>query len=555
MSASQDKKRRQAERADGVDKRSLAEREAARKAKKERTRWGIVGAIIVVFAVVVILLNTNLFYSGTTALTINGYEYTNADFQYYYLSAYSNFVSNNQNYISMFFDTSEDLDKQAFDPALLGVTGEGLPENPTWKDYFKSVAIDNMVEITALYDSAVKSGYTLSEEEQAEIDEIMASFETAATANGLRDAGAFVSFYYGKGNTLDSVRELITRGYIASGYAQRQFDSYSYTTEELDAYYDEHKDELDAFSFNYYLVAAEQVEVTETVTDEETGEETEQTAERATEETMAEAKETAERLYDVIESGRAEQAMSFSEAVGEVMGEEAVENVIDYKNALGVNCLTFMPDSVSDWLTDASRTEGDMALLEVEDSGWCVLLFNGRSDNSDYNAVNFRHILVKAVDSDGDGEFSAEELTVAEDKINELYDEWKNGEATEDSFASLASANSEDSGSKDNGGLYEHVGVDTMVEGVNDYIFDPARQPGDTSVIFNQNSSYTGYHLVYFVGTDEMSYHDCLADYGYSSMYSSVEGLRQPDYTAWHDELVAGYSADVNSFINWFAKV
>ena len=43
--------------------------EAARKAKKERTRWGIVGAIIVVFAVVVILLNTNLFYSGTTALT------------------------------------------------------------------------------------------------------------------------------------------------------------------------------------------------------------------------------------------------------------------------------------------------------------------------------------------------------------------------------------------------------------------------------------------------------------------------------------------------------
>ena len=247
--------------------------------------------------------------------------------------------------------------------------------------------------------------------------------------------------------------------------------------------------------------------------------------------------------------------MSFSEAVGEVMGEEAVENVIDYKNALGVNCLTFMPDSVSDWLTDASRTEGDMALLEVEDSGWCVLLFNGRNDNSDYNAVNFRHILVKAVDSDGDGEFSAEELTVAEDKINELYDEWKNGEATEDSFASLASANSEDSGSKDNGGLYEHVGVDTMVEGVNDYIFDPARQPGDTAVIFNESASYTGYHLVYFVGTDEMSYHDCLADYGYSSMYSSVEGLRQPDYTAWHDELVAGYSADVNSFINWFAKV
>lgn len=555
MSASQDKKKRQAERADGVDKRSLAEREAARKAKKERTRWGIVAAIIVVFAAVIILLNTNLFYSGTTALTINGYEYTNADFQYYYLSAYSNFVSNNQSYISMFFDTSEDLDKQSFDPSILGVTGEGLPENPTWKDYFESVAIENMVEITALYDSAMKDGYTLSDEENAEIDEIMASFETAAASNGLRDGDAFVAFYYGKGNTLESVRELITRGYIASGYAQQKFDSFEYTQEELDAYYDEHKDELDAYSFNYYLVAAEEVEVTETVTDEETGEETEQTEERVTEETMAEAEETAQRLYTAVATGFDEQTMSFSEAVGEVMGEDAVANVIDYKNALGASCLTFMPDDVAEWLSDASRTEGDMALLEVEDSGWCVLLFNGRNDNSGYNAVNFRHILVKAVDSDEDGEFSAEEITVAEDKINEIYEDWKNGDATEDSFAALVSANTDDTSSADNGGLYEHVGVDSMVESVNDFIYDPARQPGDTAVVFNENSSYTGYHLVYFVGTDEMSYHNCLADYGYSTIYSSVEGLRQPDYTAWHDELIAGYSASVNSFINWFAKV
>lgn len=289
------------------------------------------------------------------------------------------------------------------------------------------------------------------------------------------------------------------------------------------------------------------------MTDEETGEETEQTSEKVTDATMAAAKENADKLLTAAQSGADEAALSFSEAVTEVFGADA--SATEYTNTLGVNCLTYLPDAVSNWLTDASRSAGDMAVLEVEDSGYYVVCFNGRSDNTDYNAVNFRHILINATDENEDGEFSAEELTVAEDKINELYDEWKNGEATEDSFASLASANSEDSGSKDNGGLYEHVGVDSMVEGINDYIFDPARQPGDTAVIFNQNSSYTGYHLVYFVGTDEMSYHDCLADYGYSSMYSSVEGLRQPDYTAWHDELVGSYSASVNSFINWFAKV
>lgn len=552
MSASQDKKRRQTERMEGTDKRTLAEREAAQKAKKERTRWGIVGAIIVVFAVVIILLNTNLFYSGTTAITIGDYKYTNADFQYYYSNAYASFMNSYGGYFSM-FDTTQDLDDQAFDPTYItmfgGTVPESLGEDASWKDYFEAVAIENMVEITALYDNAVKEGYTLSEEDAASVDEAIASFDAAAASYGLRNGEAFVSFYYGKGNTVESVRSLMERGYIASAYAQDKFDSFEYSSDELAAYYDEHKDELDAFSFEYYLVSAEKVEVTETVTDEETGEETEQTSEKVTDETMAAAKETANRLLTAAENGRDEGAMNFSEAVTEVAGAEA--EATEFVNTLGVNSLSYMPDPVSEWITDASREEGDMAVLEVEDSGYYVVCFNGRSDNTDYNAVNFRHILIKAADENEDGEYSDEELTVAEDKINEIYDEWVNGDATEDSFAELANANSEDSGSNTNGGLYEHVGKNSMVDVVNDFIFNPDTKPGDTTIVLNESSNYTGYHLIYFVGADEMSYHDCLADYG----TSTVEGLRQPDYNTWHDELVATYSASVNSFINWFAKV
>ena len=255
-----------------------------------------------------------------------------------------------------------------------------------------------------------------------------------------------------------------------------------------------------------------------------------------------------DKLLTAAQSGADEAALSFSEAVTEVFGADA--SATEYTNTLGVNCLTYLPDAVSNWLTDASRSAGDMAVLEVEDSGYYVVCFNGRSDNTDYNAVNFRHILINATDENEDGEFSAEELTVAEDKINEIYDEWVNGDATEESFAELANANSEDSGSNTNGGLYEHVGKNSMVDVVNDFIFDPNTQPGDTTIVLNEGS-YTGYHLIYFVGPDEMSYHDCLADYG----TGSVEGLRQPDYNAWHDELVGSYSASVNSFINWFAKV
>ena len=75
MSASQDKKRRQAEREAGTSPKTLAEREAEKKAKKERRTWTIVGVIIAVFVVLIVLLNTNLLYTGTTAMTIGDYKF------------------------------------------------------------------------------------------------------------------------------------------------------------------------------------------------------------------------------------------------------------------------------------------------------------------------------------------------------------------------------------------------------------------------------------------------------------------------------------------------
>ena len=42
-------------------------------------------------------------------------------------------------------------------------------------------------------------------------------------------------------------------------------------------------------------------------------------------------------------------------------------------------------------------------------------------------------------------------------KAEQILDDWKNGDATEDSFAELAKTYSDDTGSNTNGGLYEAV--------------------------------------------------------------------------------------------------
>lgn len=560
MSASQDKKKRQSERAEGVDKRSLAEREAAQKAKKERRTWTIVGSIIAVLAIIIILLNTNLLYTATTAVTIGDDEYTNAEYQYYYYSALNNFEMNYYSYLSLFFDTSKPLDEQEFTGASMGLSVpeslEGV-EGATWQDYFSAQALESMREMTALYNAAVAEGYTLSEEDAANIEETIASFETTAETNGWRDGDAYASVVYGKGVDLDTVREQMERASIAGDYSQDIFDSFEYTPEELSAYYDEHRDVFDTLDFEYYLVAAERVETTETVTDEETGEETEETSEAVTDETMAEAKESAEQILQAYESGAEQNALNFAEAISEVLGDEAGEPYT-YEAAQAYSTSMYLSDALADWILDESRQPEDTAVIESTDSGYYVVVFHNRSDN-DVETVSFRHILIKAEDTDEDGEYSDEELQAALTEIEAVYEEWLDGENTAERFYELQQEYSEDVNTStgvlygDEDGVYTHIIEGAMVEGVDEFIFDPARQPGDTAIVHGVSSSYNGYHIVYFVGVDEEPYCDYLAEVGVSG--SGVDGLRNDDYSAWHDELLAGYTVNVNGFINWFAKV
>ena len=565
MSASQDKKRRQAERESGSSPKTLAEREAAVKARKERRTWTIVGVLVALFVVVIVLLNTNLLYTGTTSVTVGDYKFTNAEYQYYYTTAYNNFTYQYGSYASLLgLDTSADLDEQTVQSSLLTTLGLEIPESLqpadeeetaefTWDDYFRETALQNMAQVTAIWDAAVKAGYTLSEEAAEEIDSTIASFETMATANNLRGADGYAAVIYGKGVTASLVRELLERAYIAEEYSADIYESFEYSADEINAYYDENADAFDAISFDYYLVEAEKVEVTETVTDEETGEETEETNEEVTDETMAEAKEEADSLLEAAQSG----ALSFAEAVAETMGEEA--EATEIKSLFGYS-VTSGYGVMAEWLLDSAREPGDMAVLENEGVGYYVVCFNSRSDNSDYNGVAFRHILVNVEDEDEDGEFSEEEIEAAEQKIQEIRDEWISDGETEDAFAALANANSDDTGSNGSslysteGGLYEHVAKDQMVEPINDWIFDDARQSGDSEIIYVESSNYTGYHLVYFVGEDGYSYHDCLALYGLGYT-NAPQGLRQPDYEAWQSELIAQFPVSVNGFVNWFAKV
>lgn len=115
-----------------------------------------------------------------------------------------------------------------------------------------------------------------------------------------------------------------------------------------------------------------------------------------------------------------------------------------------------------------------------------------------------RHILVMPTGGtkSEDGKttvYSDAEWEACRVKAQALLDEWLKGDATEESFATMATLKSEDPGSKSQGGLYEMVPKGQMVEPFESWCLEEGRQKGDYGLV---KTSY-GYHIMYFVESDE----------------------------------------------------
>ncbi|MEG1790329.1 MAG: peptidylprolyl isomerase [Oscillospiraceae bacterium] len=539
MSASQDKRKRQEERETGIDRRSLAEKKEAEERRKSKIKWTFVSVLVAILVAFVLIVNSGLFYSVLPSVTIGDTGYTNGQYQYYYYNSYYTFCKNYESVLSLFFDTQKPLNTQTFDPTYLAMIGEPIPESianlkegetATWADYFRETALRGMVSTTALYEKAVAEGYVLSDEDKAAIDKEISAMPEYAKSYNYNSVKKYISAIYGRGCNEKAIRRAMEMQYIAADYSGDNFDSYTYTPEELAAWYTENKDTYDTFEYLTYFVAADTVEVTEDVTDSATGETTQETKEKTTPETMAAAKTAAEAL-----AAAATDADSFKAAVAELETDATVsENLRTMGGSL--------PETYSKWMLDAARASGDVTVTESTDTGYTVVMFIGRGVN-DYQTAAFRHVLIRATDSDEDGEISDKEIDAAKKTAEELYSQWKSGDTTEDSFAALAKENSTDGGSKENGGLYENVAMGQMVGSVNDFIYADGRMPGDSAVVFNKDSNYTGYHIMYFVGYGDR-YCDYLAD----------SNLRNTAATEWMKTQLEGYASDTNLVFKFAAK-
>ena len=125
-----------------------------------------------------------------------------------------------------------------------------------------------------------------------------------------------------------------------------------------------------------------------------------------------------------------------------------------------------------------------------------------RVEKIDKPMVSIRHILIQPEgEQDENGDYSDEAWAAAEQKANEILQEWEAGEQTEARFGELAQQYSAD-GSASSGGLYENVYPGQMVTEFNDWCFDDGRGVGDYGLV----KTVYGYHIIYFCAASEQVY-------------------------------------------------
>lgn len=530
MSASDKKKlRKEQESAKLTEKQISAEKES----KKIRLYTIAFVAVMAVVLVVAICFGINQAISNsgvrekkTVAYTVGSHELSSVEMNYFYMEAVNNFYSQYSNYASLLgLDASTALDQQIYNPET----------NETWADYFLSAAKENAKAAYALADAAGEAGHTLSEEETAGIDSSVSNLALYATMYGYSDTDSYLRAMYGSGSTQESFRAYMELNTLAQSYYASHADSLTYTDADLRAQEAENYSAYSSYSFNTYYLAASRFR--EGGTTDEDGNTTYSEEEIAA--SVAAAEEAAKSLIG-------EEITSVAQLDAAIAALSVNADTTASSTAYTDTLYSTVSSTYADWVTDSSRKAGDKTYIAstststdeegnevTTTNGYFVLYFAGSNDNT-FPLANVRHILAafEGGTSDGNGNttYSDEEKAAAKSEAEDLLAQWKAGDATEDSFAELANANSDD-GDGTTGGLYENVYPGQMVTSFNDWCFDDSRAAGDTGIV---ESEY-GYHVMYYVGDSRTTYRD----------YQIENELRSADLQSWYTSLVeAATTAD-----------
>lgn len=435
------------------------EKEKEKKEERISTAVGIVFLVALVCLVASFPIRTYLA-THETYVVINGEKVNKVEFDYVYNTSKNNYITQYGSYLSYFgLDTSKDLSTQMYSDTL------------TWQDYFEQNAVESLKQNKALMAEAKAAGFTYDTTD--EYNTFKETIKTSAASAGVSDK-EYVRSIYGSYATMGRIEEYVKNDMVMNAYYQKLQEDNAPSDDEIQSYYEENKATYDSVDYRLTTIEAdlptEPTELADPV--EETAADTTGTTDGTT--ATDTTQDTAYQPSD------AEIAKAMEDA--KVLADDAEQTVAKDGEAHENEKKTSVNYMISDWLFDDARKAGDTTVI-TNDNSHCYYVVAFEKRYLDETPSADVRVIIPTEDKNGE----------------EILEEWKNGAATEDSFAELCKKYTQDTSAVENGGLFEQVTKTGMTEELSNWIFDSSRQAGDTVAITVSDTTY----VLYYIGQDQ----------------------------------------------------
>ena len=532
------------------DERKVQKNERKLAAKKEELKKSrqhkaiFIGIIAVLLAFAALLIYNKFATNGskernTVVASTENFEVSQSMMTYYFNTLYNSFAN------------SYSQDQENFKKFV-----EDVNNRDSNYDFIMSYAKSQAEQYLTLCEMAKEAGVELDKEDYEAIDSAIDSYKETQLSYGqnnnmysLMTFDKFLETIFGESVNEDVVRECLELNQLAAKYQEEVTEGMTYTDEECEKYFEEHKDDYEYVDYLTYTFT-KPAETTEDTTDT-TADTTEDTAEDTTEDTAADTTEdTAEdtepdETPDQDTPNEAEAAADelaaktsaeeFNAYMTEYLTKKAEASLAEGEEVDAENIKTQVEglaktkqlksaisgDGAKEWAFADDAKVGSTYVSADEEAGTYVVYMLTATPYRDEELTRSAAVLTLS-DSNYDGDSSA--------KAEEIVAEWEKSDKTEEAFIELCEKYSESS--------HHHVeeGYTKSNSGeISDWLFDESRKDGEVGIVRAEENA-TATYIVYCAGEGDEAWKS-----------SVINAKRNEDFTAKMEEYQKAHAVDAEA--------
>ncbi len=366
----------------------------------------------------------------------------------YYTEYFDEFLKEKPNT----FDYTEPIDSQET-KALDSETGKEI----SWEEYIRQDAVKTMIGYRVKFELANEMKLELTDDVRFQVYDHIEGLRTAVLEGGYPTLDQYLKILFGDACDEEFFKNELIREYMATKYDSAISNKLmaEKSDAEIKSIYEADYKKYDFADLYVYEVEG------------------------------AKALETAQKI-----AGETTDLSTFSAAITSNIGEGAQSQ--SYPAVPKYYIDANYSKELSNWAFDRERKEGDISVFKTQ-KGYTVVyvLFPAYTKK---DCLSYREIVFNKADTNGKF-YTEEELKGIREKAENIYKEWEDGEATEDTFAYFAMSESQGNNASSGGLTAGAVAGEMTDDAFKAWLTEDGRKSGDTTVVETDNAI----RIAYFV--------------------------------------------------------